>query len=330
MKIFVKTAAVLIIYLTFSSIVLAAKIGDLTHVTIQDQAIRFLQLKDPTVRIALMGSILLGVSCGLLGVFTVVRKESLLGDTLSHAVLPGICIGFLLTLSKSPWALFIGATLAGIIGIAALRGIIRLTNLKIDTAMGLILTGFYGIGICLLTTIQKLPIGTQAGLDKFLFGQAAALSLEDLYFMGTICTALLISIKLFYKELLLISFDNTFAACVTIPRKFLNAFLLFLLALTIVVSIKAVGIVLVSAILIMPTATAMLLTNKFSKVILLSVILAVAAATLGSFLSFLAHNLPTGPFIVVSAFFFFGLAFVFSPKQGLLKRWWLERRRAIH
>jgi len=329
MKNFVKIF-IFAICLISPSTVLAAKIGDLTHISIQDQAIRFWQLKDPTVRIALIGSILLGVSCGLLGVFTVVRKESLLGDTLSHAVLPGICIGFLLTLSKSPWALFIGATFAGIIGIAALQGITRFTNLKIDTAMGLVLTGFYGIGICLLTMIQKLPVGTQAGLDKFLFGQAAALSLEDLYFMGIICVALLINIKLFYKELLLISFDNTFASCITMPRKFLNAFLLLLLALTIVISIKAVGVVLVSAILIMPAATAMLLTNKFSNVILLSVILAVAAAIIGSFFSFLAHNLPTGPFIVVSAFFFFGLAFIFSPKQGLLKRWWLGRHRAIH
>lgn len=316
--------------LLFPCFLFAAKIGDLTEVTMREQALRFWQLKDSAVLTALMGSIFLGISCGLLGVFTVVRKESLLGDTLSHAVLPGICIGFLVTFSKSPWALLMGAAIAGIIGVSALRGVTNFTKLKKDTAMGLILTGFYGIGICLLTMIQKIPVGNQAGLDKFLFGQASALSSEDIYFMGIICMALIISIKLFFKELLLISFDKKFAACVSIPHKLLNAFLLCLLTLTIVISIKAVGVVLVSAILIMPAATAMLLTSKFSNVLALSVGLAVLAAVVGSFLSFLAHNLPTGPFMVLTAFVFFGIAFIFSPKQGLLKRWWQSRHRSIH
>ena len=146
---------IVLIYLCAPELVWAERIGDMGETTVWGQAQRFFSLKDPAVRYALMGSILLGISCGLLGSFIVVRKMALFGDTLSHAVLPGVALGFMWNMSKDPLAIFIGATLAGLIGGALVTLIVQTTRLKEDTALGLVLASFFAVGICLLTRIQK-------------------------------------------------------------------------------------------------------------------------------------------------------------------------------
>lgn len=308
----------------------AAKIGDITTTSWTDQVIRFISLKDPSIQIALLGVVLLGICCGLLGSFLVVRQKALLGDALSHAVLPGIVIGFLWNMDKDPLSLFIGATISGFIGIYVINILKKTTILKEDSLLGLILTGFYALGICLLTMVQNIPIGHQAGLDKYLFGQAAALSWNDIKLMALVTTFSIGTIWIFYKELLVSSFDPEFALSTGLNKNFLNGFLMLLVAFTIVISIKAVGVVLVSAMLIIPASTAVLLTNQLHKIIFLSMGIGLASAIMGVFLSFMAHNLPTGPFMVISGATIFSIVFLCAPRKGIISRLLEYRRRSVH
>lgn len=310
----------------FSSILCAStlqagKIGDFSGTADWlAQVERFVSLEDPSVRYALAGSVLLGIACGLLGSFIVVRKLSLLGDTLSHAVLPGVAAAFLWTHTKSPIAIFIGACAAGVLGVACVGAITKSTHLKKDTAQGMVLAGFYGVGICLLTYIQNLPHGNKSGLDKFLFGQASAISSTDIYLMGSLCLCAILVITFFYKELLVSSFDPSYARVAGIPSSFFQKILILLLAFSVTTALQAVGVVLVSAMLIIPPATALLLAKRLHIVLILACIIGILSGAAGCFASFLQNNLPTGPFIVVAAATCFLFAFIFSPSKGLIAR----------
>lgn len=305
----------------------AAQISDLVQTNTWEQARRFFTLSDPSVRNALLGSLLLGMSCGLLGSFVVVRKIALLGDALSHAVLPGVALGFLWNMTKDPVAIFIGATAAGLLGTAVVGWITRTTRLKEDAALGLVLATFFAVGICMLTMLQRLPSGNKSGIDKFLFGQAAALNSGDLQLMTLTTVLTLLLVLLFYKELLLTSFDPGFARSVGLPIRLLRELLMLLLAFAVVIALQAVGVVLVSAMLITPAAAAYLLTDRMHRMLILAVCFGMLAGAIGSFLSFLGNNLPTGPFMVIGASTVFTGAFFFAPRHGLIPRWWRQRSR---
>ena len=319
---------IVLLYLCAPELVWAERIGDMGETTVWDQARRFFSLKDPAVRYALMGSILLGISCGLLGSFIVVRKMALFGDTLSHAVLPGVALGFMWNMSKDPLAIFIGATLAGLIGGALVTLIVQTTRLKEDTALGLVLASFFAVGICLLTRIQKISTGNKGGLDDFLFGQAAAMGKNDITLMLGVTLLVIVAITFFYKELLVVSFDKTFAGSVGLPVAVIHYALMMLLSFSVVIALQAVGVVLVSAMLITPAAAAYLLTDRMHVMLLLASIFGVAAGATGAFLSFLGNNLPTGPLMVVGASLVFVLAFLFGPRHGVISRWWRQSSRS--
>ena len=311
--------------IVFPALAHAARIGDVVELDWREQAIRFLSLRDATVRNVVLGSVFMGVSCGLFGGYVVARRMSLFGDTLSHAVLPGVALGFLWSRSKDPLVILIGATIAGLLGTVVVAWIRKTTRIKEDSALGLVLSGFYAIGICLLTVIQKMDFGNQSGIDKFLFGQAAALSSEDVALMGVVAFGTLAMVVLFRKELLVTSFDEGFARSVGVPVEFMRYLLLVGLTFAVVTSLQAVGVVLVSALLITPAASAYLLTDRMNTLLILSVLFGVAAGLLGAFGSFLENNLPTGPFIVLACSFIFGTVFLFGPRYGLAARW-LRRR----
>ena len=319
---------IVLLYLCAPELVWAERIGDMGETTVWDQARRFFSLKDPAVRYALMGSILLGISCGLLGSFIVVRKMALFGDTLSHAVLPGVALGFMWNMSKDPLAIFIGATLAGLIGGALVTLIVQTTRLKEDTALGLVLASFFAVGICLLTRIQKISTGNKGGLDDFLFGQAAAMGKNDITLMLGVTLLVILAITFFYKELLVVSFDKIFAGSVGLPVAVIHYALMMLLAFSVVIALQAVGVVLVSAMLITPAAAAYLLTDRMHVMLLLASIFGVAAGAAGAFFSFLGNNLPTGPLMVVGASLVFVLAFLFGPRHGVVSRWWRQSSRS--
>ena len=299
----------------------AARIGEVLDAGVWEQALRFLRLEDTTVKLALGGSVLLGITCGLLGSFLVVRKLALVGDVLSHAVLPGVTAGFLWNLTKDPVAIFIGATVAGLFGTMVVSWITHTTKLKEDTAMALVLAVFFGVGLVLMGIIQQLPDANKSGIDKTFFGQAAALSGSDVKFMGGVAAATILLLTVFYKELLVTSFDAVFARTIGIRVAWVHYSFMFLLSAAVVVALQAVGVVLVSAMLITPAATAYLLTNRMHKMVVLSAVIGVVAGTVGAFLSFLGSNLPTGPCMVITASTLFGAALLFSPLHGVVPRW---------
>ena len=305
----------------------AARIGDITELDWKEQTIRFLSLRDTTVRNAALGAVFMGISCGLFGGYVVARRMSLFGDTLSHAVLPGVALGFLWSHSKDPFVILIGATIAGLLGTMVVAWIGKTTRVKEDSALGLVLSGFYALGICLLTVIQKMNFGNQSGIDKFLFGQAAALSPEDVHLMGIVALGALALVILFRKELLVTSFDEGFARSVGIPVELVRYLLLLGLTFAVVTSLQAVGVVLVSALLITPAASAYLLTDRMNNLLVLSVLFGVLSSIVGVFGSFLQSNLPTGPFIVLACSLIFATAFLFGSRHGLAARWLRRRNR---
>lgn len=312
--------------LAFVATAQAARIGDLQETQLLDQVWRFLSLRDAVVRTALLGSVFLGISCGLLGSFIVVRKLSLFGDTLSHAVLPGVAVGYLVAGYKDPVAIFIGATVAGLLGTVMVNLVKKTTHIKEDSSLGMVLAGFYGIGIVLMNRIQKIPTGTQSGLDKFLFGQAAALSPGEVWMIAGVALAAIFLVLIFYRQFLVGSFDMGFARGLGLPAGLFHYILMMLLAFTVVVSLQAVGAVLVSAMLIIPASSAYLLTDRMHRMVFLACGFGIFSGVLGAFFSFLGNSLPTGPLMVLAASSVFSLSFLFSPRHGLVSRWRKRRR----
>jgi manganese/zinc/iron transport system permease protein len=281
------------------------------------------------------GSLLLGVTCGVLGAFIVLRRQSLLGDAIGHAVLPGVLVGFWVSWlttgsGRSTPAMLAGAMVAGLAAAGLISLLRQTTVLKSAEAMGVVFTGFYGIGIVLLKMLQHTPAGGQAGLEKFLFGQIAGISLADVQLMAVIAAVALACVVVFWRKLAVSTFDEQFAQSVGIPVRLIHYLLTALLTVTIVISIQAVGVVLVSAMLITPAATAYLLTDRLHRMAFLSGAFGAAAGFAGAVLSLLGSDLPTGAFMVLAASGLFAVAFLFSPRHGLLprvKRLWEKRRR---
>jgi ABC-type Mn2+/Zn2+ transport system permease subunit len=248
---------------------------------------------------------------------------------LIHAVLPGVALGFLWNLEKDPLAIFIGALLAGLAGSATVSILTRTTRLKEDTALGMVLASFFGLGLCLMSMFQRLPTGNKSGIETFLFGQAAALGPGDIQVMGTVTLVVVGLLGLGYKEFLLVSFDPGFARVLALPTVWFERLLVMLLAFSVVAALQAVGVVLVSAMLIIPAATASLLTDRFHRVLVWSSCLGMISGLSGAFLSFLGTRLPTGPFMVLSASLLFALALLFSPRQGIVPRWYRQRSQRV-
>ena len=313
--------------MAFPTLAQAARIGEVSEGNVLDRAIRFFSFRDPTVRIAVAGCVMLGLCCGLLGTFIVVRQFALVGDMLAHAVLPGIALGYLWTLSKQPLHLFLGAVGAGIIGAIVVSLIRQTTRLKRDTALGIVLGGFYGFGILLITLIQKLP-GDKSGLKSFLFGSAAALSETDLGLIAVVSLVSLLILGLLFPQFRIASFDPTFATSVGIPSQAMHYLLMLLLAWAVVSALQAVGVVLVSALLVIPAATAYLLTDRLHRMAGLSMLFGMIAGAAGAFLSALQTGLPTGPFVVLSASALFVGAFLFAPNHGVVPRWSRQRHQS--
>ena len=276
--------------------------------------------QDPNTRWILTGTILLGICSGVIGSFAYLRKQSLMGDALAHAALPGICVAFMITGTKSIFAFLLGALVAGIIATFAIGYITRETRIKQDAALGIILTVFFGVGIVLLTQIQHSSYGNQSGLDKFLFGQAAAMISRDVVTMAVICVTLIIVVTLFFKEFKLVSFDPGFAKGIGLPIRFLDQFIMFLLVVAVVVGIQAVGVVLMAAMLITPAVSARYWTNKLAHMIVLSGLFGGISGFVGTLISTFGTNLPTGPLIVLAATAIFVFSILFAPAKGVFAK----------
>jgi manganese/zinc/iron transport system permease protein len=276
---------------------------------------------DYTLRTVALGAIILGAVSGMLGSFAVLRKQSLLGDAISHAALPGIVLAFLLTRQREPAVLMFGALIAGWLATLFMLSITRTTHIKNDTALGLVLSVFFGFGLMLLTFTQRLPDATQAGLDKFLFGQAATLLQRDVITMAVIGVITLGLLAIFWKEFKLITFDPEYAASLGFPVRVLDVVLTTLLVIAIVIGLQTVGVVLMSAMIVAPAAAARQWTDKLKLMILLGGLFGALAGVSGTLISSAAERLPTGPVIVlcISAIVLFSM--LFASNRGLLWNW---------
>lgn len=281
---------------------------------------------DYTLRTVALGSATLGIVSGALGCFAVLRKQSLLGDAISHAALPGIALAFLLTGSKSPLIIVIGAAIVGWLGTLFVMSIVKNTRIKNDSALGLVLSSFFGFGLVLLTFIQRMPNANQAGLDKFLFGQASALLERDILVMGILGLVALAVMSLFWKEFKLISFDPDFAASNGFAIQKLDILITSLIVIAIVIGLQTVGVVLMSAMIVAPAAAARQWTDRLGFMIILAALFGALAGVSGSLVSSLTSRLPTGPTIVLCISFLVAFSMLFAPNRGLILNW-LRRHR---
>ncbi|WP_318247537.1 metal ABC transporter permease [Cytobacillus kochii] len=266
----------------------------------------------------LIGTLLLGLASGILGSFALLRKQSLIGDAVAHAALPGICIGFMLTGERSLIILLIGATVTGLLAAYCIQYIASASILKEDTAICLILSTFFGVGIVLLTKVQQMPSGNKSGLDSFIFGQAAGMVSSDVKLMAGAAALLLMVTIIFFKEFKLITFDAEFAKGLGLPVSALNFLFMTLLVAVVVIGIQAVGVILMAALLITPAISARYWTNSLSKMVIISGIFGAISGVIGTLISSLDRGIPTGPFIVVTATIIFFISILFAPARGII------------
>lgn len=285
-----------------------------------EETIEFFLLRSPNVRYVVIGSILIGASAAVVGCFLFLRKRALVGDAIAHSVLPGVAISFLLFNSKHPAVLLGGAIVTGWLSLLLINWITNHSKIKADTAIGLALSWFFGIGILLLTAIQKSGNASQSGLDKFLFGKASSLVKDDVVLFGIVSVVLIATVILFFKPLKLITFDRDFAIAKGIKVGFFEFLLSSLTVISVATGIQAVGVVLMAALLITPAAAARFWTNDLKKMVFLAGIFGALSGLLGSFVSYNIPRMPTGPWIVVIISAIAVFSFFFGAKKGLINR----------
>ena len=258
---------------------------------------------------SLVIAVLVGLVCSVVGSYLMVQRLALLGDAISHSVLPGLAIAFLLGAN-----IFVGAFIAGILSTLAIAWIRTRSPIKEDAAMGIVLSAFFALGITLITVIQK---NNKIDLNHFLFGNILGVTATDVRDTAIIAAIVVLVVSLLYKELLFYTFDPQGAQAVGLPVNLLNFGLMALIALTVVASLKAVGVVLVLSLLITPGATAYLLVTRLHQVMALGAGIGIFSSVSGMYLSYW-FNLPSGPAIVLVVSGLFILALLLSPRHGVL------------
>ena len=281
---------------------------------------------DFTLRNVMLGAALLGVSSGVLGSFALLRQQSLLGDTLAHAALPGVCLGFLLSGSREPLPIFLGALVSGALAAAFTLLLTNRSRLKTDAALGAALSIFFAFGTVLLTLVQRRAGSGQAGLEAFLFGQAAAIVPSDVRLMSVVALVALSVVALLWKEFKLLTFDPQFAASLGFPRLGLELVLTSVLAFAIVIGLQLVGVVLMAAIIIAPAAAARQWSDSLGQMVVLAALFGALAGVSGALISSSGRGLATGPLIVITASLIALASLLFAPERGLVAAGYRGRR----
>ena len=282
--------------------------------------------QDYTLRTVALGAAALGLVSGALGAYAVLRRQSLLGDAISHAALPGIVLAFMLTGSKATLVLVLGAAVAGLVGTLIVMTVVGASRVPEDSALGIVLSVFFGFGLVLLTYVQKRPDARQAGLETFLFGQAATLLERDVIVIATIGAIALVTVFLFWKEFKLLSFDREFGATLGFPMRVIDVLLTTMLVLAIVIGLQTVGVVLMSAMVVAPAAAARQWTHSLGRMVVLSAVFGAVAGLVGALASSSAPGVATGPAVVLAITAIVIVSLLFAPARGVTWRA-LERRR---
>ncbi len=270
---------------------------------------------DHTFRVVTGGCMIIGFTCGSIGTFAYIKKQGMIGDVVSHATLPGVALTFLIFKNKS--FITIGAILSALIGVYLVQFFISETKTKEDSALGLMLSVFFGVGMVFLSIVNQLPYGQKAGLNRFLFGMASTITTTDIYRMIFLSMGCFSCVFLFWRKLIISNFDFNYAKTIGVKAEKLNTILMLILTVAIVSVLEIVGIILTTALIIAPAVAARQWTHRMGKVFFLAGFIGGFASALGALISSL-YAIPTGPiialFVTLLAFFSIG----FSPKRGIV------------
>ena len=278
-----------------------------------------------------VGAILLGIAAGVTGTFLFLRKRALVSDAIAHATLPGVGLAFIAMTAMGldgRWlpGLLLGSALSAFLGLFAVQWLAARTRLSEDAAIGAVLSSFFAFGIVLLTIIQTIPTGGQAGLESFLLGSTAGMILSDAALIAGGGAAVVALVVLFRRPMTLISFDPGFAAARGMNLDRIDLVMMALVLGVVVVGLKIVGLIMIVALLIIPAVTARFWSDRSDHVVLFAGLFGGLAAWIGAALSATAPALPTGPLIVLTAFAMFAASLLFAPARGLLSGYLRHRR----
>ncbi|WP_064610270.1 metal ABC transporter permease [Streptobacillus moniliformis] len=278
-------------------------------------------LNSYTFKVVTIGCSLLGMISAIIGTFAVLKKESLLGDGVAHSSLAGICIAFLLTGRRELFILLIGALIMGLICVLLIHYIGTNSKVKFDSAIALILSTFFGLGLVLLTYLKRIPGAKKAGLSNFIFGQASTLILKDIYLITGVGLILLILVIFFWKQIKISIFDKEYAKTIGINSDRYRLLVSVMIVINVIIGLQIAGVVLMTAMMISPVVAARQWSNKLNIVVILSSIFGAISGFIGSLSSSLNSSLPTGPVIVVVLSIFVMFSMLFSNKRGLIYRY---------
>jgi ABC-type Mn2+/Zn2+ transport system permease subunit len=258
---------------------------------------------------AFAASVIVGVLCAVMGAYVVLRGMAFLGDAMAHAILPGVAVAYLLRGNLLVGALAAALVVALAIGLFSRRG-----RMKEDTAIGILFAAALSLGVALISSMKTYAVD----LGHILFGDVLGVSAADLWLTAGLALAVLATVALLYKPFLVISFDPVLAATMRLPADLLRMLMLVLLALTVVVSLQTVGVGLAAAMLVTPAATAYLLTRRLLPMMFIAALLGALSSVAGLYASYYA-NVVSGAAIVLTATAFFLVAWLFNPRQGVLR-----------
>ena len=282
-----------------------------------------LLLEDYNTRVVVLGVMALGAAAGVVGTFLLLRKRALTADALSHATLPGIAIAFMVVVAfggsgKSMLGLLLGAFVFGCIGVLSILAIRHTTRLKDDAAIGIVLSVFFGLGLCLLKIASEMPSGSAAGLQGFIFGKAASMVASDAMMMLGVAVGIILVTGTLRKEFTLLCFDEKFSIAQGWPVLTLDVVLMGMVAVVTVIALQSVGLVLAVAMLIIPAASARYWARNITSMLIVSALIGCLSGWLGATMSALIPRMPTGPIIVLVCGFWFVCSFIFGRNNGII------------
>lgn len=294
--------------------------------------IRVLTLQDYNTRVVLCGTVLFGICGGIVGAFMLLRKKSLVGDVASHAALPGVGLAYLILESVSPGSgktpawLLLGAAAGSACGLACAALVQRVRLIKEDAALGIVLSVFFGFGVVLLSIVQSLPTGSAAGLSEFVFGKAASLTAADVTSIAIASVVILAACVLLFKEFSLLCFDESYAAALGWPTRWLDLLLTSLVVAVTVIGMPSVGLLLVVAQLVIPPTAARFWTDRHARLTIVSGVLGGFSSAAGILVSALVPRLAAGAVIVLAGAVIFLISLLFGTRRGMVWRWLREQQ----
>lgn len=280
----------------------------------------FWQFEDVNALWVLVGSVLLGVSASVVGSFAVLKRQALVGDALAHSALPGVMMAFMLFHSQSPLIILIGAMISSLLGFALMNWLPKKTKIKPDAALAITLSLFFALGLMALSYIQGLNVAGKSGLDKILFGQAAAMLPADLILLSSVSVAVLIVVGVLFQKFRLITFNEGYARSLGMNVKLYQTVFACLLVLVVVIGLQIVGVVLMAAVLLVPVSAARFWHPNLAVILWAAATIGGLSGMISANISYLAPSTPTGPWMVLVLTGLFCLSFLFAPYQGWVAR----------